>query len=98
MELRDDGSVVLRGQTRLAGSALRMDQAVANAVRLGRVSLRDAIVMATVNPARVARIAGRQRGLSPGEKADLVRFTWDELSSSLSIIETVVAGATVYSV
>src|SRR5207302_5345047 len=31
VELREDGSVVLRGGTRLAGSALRMDQAVGNA-------------------------------------------------------------------
>ncbi len=96
VELREDGSVVLRGETRLAGSALRMDQAIGKAVRLGRVSLREAIVMATVNPARVARIAGRQRGLSSGEKADLVRFTWDEPSSSLTVVETVVAGTSVY--
>ena len=33
--------------------------------------------MATTNAARVGRIAGRQRGLVPGEKADLVRFSWD---------------------
>ncbi len=97
VELRPDGSVVLRGETRLAGSALRMDQAIGNAVRLGRISLRDAIVMATVNPARVARIAGRQRGLSVGEKADVVRFTWDEASTSLTVVETIVAGTTVYS-
>lgn len=96
VELRPDGSVVMRGSTRLAGSALRMDQAIGNSVRLGQLSLSEALTMATVNPARVARIAGRQRGLSAGEKADLVRFTFDESSSSLQIIETVVAGTTVY--
>ncbi len=96
VELRSDGSVVLRGETRLAGSALRMDRAIGNAVRLGRLSLREAITMATVNPARVARIAGRQRGLTPGEKADIVRFTWDEAANSLTVIETVVAGTTVF--
>lgn len=96
VELRSDGSVVMRGETRLAGSALRMDQAIGNSVRLGGVSLREAIVMATVNPARVARIAGRQRGLTPGEKADLVRFRWDDPASSLTVIETVLAGTTVY--
>jgi N-acetylglucosamine-6-phosphate deacetylase len=97
VELRSDGSVVMRGETRLAGSALRMDRAIGNSVQLGRVSLRDAIVMATVNPARVTRISGRQRGLTPGEKADFVRFTWDEPSSSLTVLETVVSGTTVYS-
>jgi N-acetylglucosamine-6-phosphate deacetylase len=96
VELRPEGAVVMRGESRLAGSALRMDHAIANSVRLGRISLRDAITMATVNPARVARIAGRRRGLVPGEKADLVRFLWDESSTSLKVIETVVAGVTVY--
>jgi N-acetylglucosamine-6-phosphate deacetylase len=97
VELRSDGSVVIRGETRLAGSALRMDRAIGNSVRLGRVSLRDAIVMATVNPARVTRISGRHRGLAPGEKADFVRFTWDEPASSLTVLETVISGTTVYS-
>ncbi|MGA8027628.1 MAG: amidohydrolase family protein, partial [Bryobacteraceae bacterium] len=96
VELRADGSVVLRGETRLAGSALRMDHAIGNAVRLGGLSLHEAIAMATVNPARVARIAGRRRGLVPGEKADLIRFHWDESAKSLRVIETVVAGTTVY--
>ncbi len=68
VELRSDGSVVMQGATRLAGSALRMDYAVGNAVRLGGVSLRDAIAMATVNPARVGRINGRRRGLNPAKK------------------------------
>jgi N-acetylglucosamine-6-phosphate deacetylase len=96
VELKADHSVVLQGGTRLAGSALRMDRAIGNTVRLGRVALRDALTMATVNPARVARIAGRRRSLSPGEKADFVRFSWDDAAQSLSVVETVVAGSTVY--
>jgi alpha-D-ribose 1-methylphosphonate 5-triphosphate diphosphatase PhnM len=54
--------------------------------------------MATTNPARVARIAGRQRGLTTGEKADLVKFRWDESEFRLTILQTVVSGATVYSI
>jgi N-acetylglucosamine-6-phosphate deacetylase len=96
VELRKDGSVVMRGGTRLAGSGLRMDHAISNAVRLGSISLREALAMATVNPARVARIAGRQRGLSPGEKADFLRFRWDDRAQSLIVVETIVAGSTVY--
>ncbi|MBV9613609.1 MAG: amidohydrolase family protein [Acidobacteriaceae bacterium] len=96
VELRADGSVVMLGEARLAGSALRMDHAVGNSVRMGGISLRDAVTMATTNAARVARIAGRQRGLVPGEKADLIRFQWDESLRSLTVLETVVAGTTVY--
>lgn len=97
VELRDDGSVVLRGGNRLAGSALRMDHAIGNTVRLGGFSLRDAIVMATVNAARAGRIAGRLRGISPGEKGDLVLFDWDEAKCQLHVQMTVVAGTVAYS-
>ncbi len=101
VQLRSDGSVVLQGGSRLAGSALRMDHAIANTVALGKVSLRDAIAMATINAARVGRIAGRQRALAPGNKADLVRFRWDDPADSsaktLTVLETIVAGKVVYS-
>jgi N-acetylglucosamine-6-phosphate deacetylase len=96
VELRPNGSVVLRGGERLAGSVLRMDHAIANTVRLASVSLSQALAMATTNAARVGRIAGRQRGLVPGEKADLVRFTWDPAQFSLNVTETIVAGISVH--
>jgi N-acetylglucosamine-6-phosphate deacetylase len=64
---------------------------------LGAISLRDALSMATVNPARVCRITGRQRGLTPGERADFIRFTWDAEHHRLTVTETVVDGRTVYS-
>lgn len=96
VELRSDGSVVLRGGTRLAGSALRMDHAIANTVKLGGVSLREALAMATINPARVARIPGRQRGVTTGEKADFVRFRWDDQTQTLTVTETVLAGSTAF--
>jgi N-acetylglucosamine-6-phosphate deacetylase len=95
VELNSDGRVVLEGGSRLAGSSLRMDHAIGLAVHLGRLSLREALTMATINPARAARVAGRIRGLATGEKADLVRFRWDE-SDHLTVLETVVAGTTVY--
>jgi N-acetylglucosamine-6-phosphate deacetylase len=96
VELKEGNRVVLRDQERLAGSALRLDEAIGNAMRMGAISLREALSMATVNPARVCRIAGRRRGLTPGERADFVRFTWDEKRDRITIIETVVDGKTVY--
>jgi N-acetylglucosamine-6-phosphate deacetylase len=96
--LREDGRVVLNdGSERLAGSALRMDDAVARTVRWSGVPLSAAIAMASTNPARVGRVAGRQRGLVPGEKADLLRLRWDEPSQNLLVVETIVAGTSVYS-
>jgi N-acetylglucosamine-6-phosphate deacetylase len=96
VELRPNGSVVLRGGNRLAGSAVRMNWAIANTVKLGAVSLSQAISMATTNAARVGRLYGRQRGLVPGEKADLVRFTWDPEHFQLTVLETIVAGNSAY--
>jgi N-acetylglucosamine-6-phosphate deacetylase len=96
VELKADGSVRMLDSERLAGSALRMDHAIANTVRYGGVSLRHAVMMATQTPARVGRISGRQRGLMPGEKADLVSFLWDPEAFSLTVKETVVAGFPVY--
>ncbi len=96
VELKEDGRVVLSGGTRLGGSALSMDRAIGNAVRLGRISLREALAMVTVNAARAGRIAGRRRGLTPGEKADLVVYRWDESSSRLKVVETVLGGSPVF--
>jgi N-acetylglucosamine-6-phosphate deacetylase len=96
VELLPGNRIVLRGTSKLAGSALTMDAAVANCVRLAGVSIQAALRMATVNPARAAGIAGRQRGLAAGEIADLVRFRWDEASHSLAVLETRVAGVAVY--
>lgn len=66
--------VTLRDGQRLAGSALKMHDGVANLMRLAGLNLRDAITLATLNPARAGRIGGRQRGLNPGDRADLVTF------------------------
>lgn len=72
-----DGRVVLAGTDKLAGSALRMHDGVANMVTLGGLSLADAVRTATVNPARMVQLEGRMRGLAPGDLADLVLFRFD---------------------
>ncbi len=74
VELTPEGKVVLAGEDRLAGSALRMDRGVENLMRLAGISLSDAVRMATTNAARAGAIAGRQAGLVAGDRADLVQF------------------------
>ena len=97
VQLRGDGSVVMRDSNRLAGSALSMDRAIGNSVRWTGLPVAMVLAMATSNAARIGRIAGRQRGLVPGEKADVVRFSWDQASQMLVVKETIVAGNSVYS-
>ncbi len=96
VELHPDGSVRLRGGTRLAGSALRMDRAIENVMRMAGLSLPEALTLAARNPARVGRIASRQRGLNPGERADLVRFRHDGAAQKIEVLETYVSGRRVF--
>jgi N-acetylglucosamine-6-phosphate deacetylase len=68
VDLTGDGRVVLAGQDRLAGSALRMNDAIAHAVRVGGMTLQEAVRMATVNPARLAGV---------GEDTSRVQFRFE---------------------
>jgi N-acetylglucosamine-6-phosphate deacetylase len=97
VELHADGSVRLVDGARLAGSALRMDLAITNVMRTAGLSLAQAITLATRNPARVGRISARQRGLNPGDRADLVRFRFDAATGQITILETFLAGQRVFS-
>ncbi len=94
VELHDDGRVTLRGGERLAGSALRMDRAISNVMRIANLSLMQAITLATSNAARVGRIPGRLRGIRPGERADLVRFKL--VDGRLDVVETYFSGLRVF--
>ena len=67
-----DGRVVLAGTERLAGSALKMNDGVAKLMQHGATEPAEAVHMATVNPARMARIPC---GLRLGMPADLVLFS-----------------------
>jgi N-acetylglucosamine-6-phosphate deacetylase len=73
-----------------------MDDAIGNVIRMADISLTEALSMATRNPARVGRIAGRQRGLAPGDRADLVLFRWDAVAQKIDIRETILGGNTVW--
>src|ERR1700719_2344388 len=88
VQLHADGSVRLLGGTRLAGSALMMDRAISNVMRLAGLDLRHALTMATRNPARAGRVPGRQRSLTAGERADLVLFRYDEATREIEVRET----------
>jgi N-acetylglucosamine-6-phosphate deacetylase len=78
VELTANGRVVLAGRERLAGSALHMHQAIANAVRIGKMRLGDAVRAATVNPARIIHLQGRTAGLREGDRGDVVVFRMTE--------------------
>jgi len=74
VDLTADDRVVLAGTQKLAGSALRMNRAIANVVRSGDLSLAGALQAATTNPARLIHLEGRTKGLEIGERGDIVVF------------------------
>ena len=96
VELRADGSVRLRGGNRLAGSVLTMDRGVSNLMRIAGLDLREAITMATINPARIGRIGSRRRGLQVADRADVVLFDLDRATKQITVRETYVSGERVY--
>jgi len=96
VELTSDLRVVLAGQERLAGSALRMDRGIENLMKLAGLSLEEAVRMATTNAARAGRIPGRQHGLAPGDRADLVEFQFDPERARIEVRATWVGGRRVY--
>jgi N-acetylglucosamine-6-phosphate deacetylase len=89
MELPPDGTAPVRPDGTLAGSALRMDQAVANAVAVG-LGLAEAVAAASRIPADLIGRPDLGR-LAPGAAADLA---W--LSDDLRTRAAWVGGAQVY--
>jgi N-acetylglucosamine-6-phosphate deacetylase len=57
VDLTEDGRVVLAGQDKLAGSALRLDRGVENLMKLANLTLAQAAQMASVNAAKAGKIA-----------------------------------------
>lgn len=94
--LTEDNRVMLVGQERLAGSALRMDRGVENLMRIAGLSLADAVSMATTNAARAGRVPARTQGLAPGERADLIQFSFNPADLSISIQSTYISGQRMY--
>jgi len=85
VELTPDNRVVLTGTMKLAGSALRMDSALTNLMRIGKLPLCDAARTATTNPAQLLGLPGRTKGIAVGERADLVVFRQSHQSPAIEI-------------
>lgn len=96
VDLTADQRVVLAGQDRLAGSALRMHHGIEKLMNIARLTLRDAVQMATINPARIGRIANRQNGLVAGDRADFVVFRFDDEAKRIDVRATYVDGEKVW--
>jgi len=96
VDLTEEHRVVLAGQNKLAGSALRMDRGVENLMRLAGLTLAQAVTMATVSPARAGRFPARLNGLHPGDRADVIEFRFDAAGPRIEILKTYQGGRLVW--
>lgn len=95
-ELGGQKVFVKNGQARLcdgtlAGSVLKMNEAVRNLVTRCGVSLTDAVDFATINPATTLGVADRLGSLSPGKDASLT-----VLRPDFTVALTLRAGEVIY--
>jgi N-acetylglucosamine-6-phosphate deacetylase len=85
------GKATLKDGT-LAGSTLRMSQAVANMIEYAHCSIPDAIGMASINPARALGLESHKGSIAVGKEADLV-----VMKPNFNVVMTMVAGKKVFS-
>jgi len=78
----------------LAGAAMPISRCVGNIMKFTGCSLREAIRMASTNPARLMGLDNLGE-IRPGKRADLVLFTLE--NGEMVIQTTIVAGKVVYS-
>jgi len=74
MTVMDDGVMKLMDHQAFAGSIATMNRLVRNMVKLAGVPIREAVRMATANPARLVRVHDRKGSIAVGMDADLVLF------------------------
>jgi N-acetylglucosamine-6-phosphate deacetylase len=87
LEVSPEGKIVVPGTPFLAGSWVFTDACVGVAMRLGGVSLRDAIDMASARPRELLGLPPQK--LAVGEPADMILFDWQE-GESLVVRETLI--------
>ncbi len=89
--LVEDGVAKLPDRSFFAGSIATMDRCVRTMVQEVGLTLREAVTLATINPARFMRLDDERGSLTPGKRADLV-----VLDHALAVRMTIVEGRVVY--
>jgi len=93
IELTPEGMIRYPAQNVLYGSASPITKGVGNVMKVTGCSLRQAIRMASTNPAMLYGLTDRGK-IKPGMRADLILFTIED--SQIQIIKTIVEGEVVY--
>lgn len=94
VEVAANGRISLAGTPYLAGAGDHLGQGVSNLVRMGVSTRRDALRMASLNPARLLSLDDRMGALEPGKLANLIQFSWT--GDGIRVHRTVVGGQVVF--
>ena len=82
----EDGVAKLPDRSSFAGSVATADRLVRNMVKLGTVSMQEAVRMMTSTPARILKVDQRMGSLEPGKQADIVIFD-DAVSVQMTMVK-----------
>ncbi len=96
VEVKEDGAVRLSGTPYLAGSTLKLCDAVDNVMSFAGASFADAITMAASNPARLLGVHGERGVLRVGARADLSVF--GVADGRFTLAQTISCGQSCYSI
>jgi len=89
----DENGKVFKDDGGLAGSTLTLDKAVRNIVHNLNIPLKDAVQLASLNPAKLLGISDRKGSLAAGKDADFV-----VLNDELNVMSTYIKGEKVYDI
>lgn len=89
----EDGVAKLMDRTAFAGSVATADRCVRTMVELAGCSVPEAVMMMTLNPARIMGISDRKGSVAPGKDADLVIF-----DDGINVRKTIIGGKIIFEI
>lgn len=88
-----EGAIMIPSENVLAGASFLVTKGIENIIQFTGCSLKEAIDMTTINPAKAFDLKDRGE-IKEGKRADLVYFKFD--NGKLEILKTIVGGTVVY--
>lgn len=96
VELTSARCVRLAGTEYLAGSAIELVRGVENSVRFTGITLKEAISLATLQPARLLGVAENIGSMDENSQPNLILFEWNDATYEMDLIATILRGQLVY--
>lgn len=96
VELTSDRCVRLAGTEYLAGSAIELARGVENSVRFAGITLKEAISLATLQPARLLGVEENIGSMDENSQPNLILFEWNDATYEMDLIATILRGQLVY--